>query len=264
MNWFRRRNSSSFLIFLCFLVFLCFSTFFQRNETEEKRIRNSLRDELIHLEFEIRQNQKNLTESENRINKMKKIVSKLEWNLRRAAETVDFHRQNEKQVFQRNSFDFRFESQHEKHAENFRIFFRLVENQEISDENFSRKFQENLPKISNRFLASNRSQAAIEVFYFPLRPTRRKLCYKNFFKPNEIVLFEFVDENRTEIEESCFDDNFIQVQFFPKFDANAALLQNDLWRQNSRENQTLILVFLDDFGSFERKTIFFDKFQSFL
>jgi hypothetical protein len=189
--------------------------------TDEHRIYTSLLSELPHLEREIRDKQRNLSDIQNRLIKIERTLSKYTWHLNRLIQTINSNKQETKRISYFNSFDYDFE----KNQSKFLVYFYLIKN--ISndiDEQILNQFHSN---IQSSYLTFNQTQAFLKIIYLPIRSNHEKICYKNLFDQNYFIIYEFINPIDEEIDERCFQGrNFLPVKFFHQ----QKLVINDYWR----------------------------------
>ena len=228
---FHRRFRWIFLI----LIFAIFGLIYQRKYslTDEHRIYTSILFELPHLERLLREKQMNLSETQIRLGKIERILSKYTWQLNRLIQTINYNRQEIKRISHFNSFDFDFE----KNQSKFLVYFHRISN--ISrdiDEEILHRFHSN---IRSSYLTSNENEAALKIIYLPIRSNEAKICYKDLFEKNYFIIYELIHE--IEIDPRCLQGNFLPVKLFNLQN----LVNDDQWRWKEQERVSIGIVYLN-------------------
>ncbi len=238
----RLRWLFSILIFGCFLILI-----YKKKSifTDEHRIYTSLLIDLPHLERLIRLKQTNLSDTQNRLIKIEKTLTKYTWHLNRLIQTINYNQQEAKKIYHFNSFDFDLEK---NNLTKFFIYFHSINISNHIDYDILNKFYSN---IRSPYITFNENEAFLHVIYLPIRSNKGNICYKDFIEKKYFVLYEFLNEKNEEIDDKCFRGNFLPVKFFNRFEINQTFVNNDHWRINEQQRPSIGIVYLNTNGEFE-------------
>lgn len=242
-----RRQRCIFFVLFVGIVLLIFQCIHVRKYflTDEHRIFNSLLIELPHLERIIRIKQANLSSIQSRLVKAEKYLSKYTWHLNRLIKTIDYNKQENKNSYYFNSFDFDFEKNNYNNHSKFLVSFHLINISNDIDYQILNKFYSNIRTIQSPYVTSNRSEAYLNVIYLPIKQYQRNICYKDLIDKNYFVLYEFLNSINDDIDEKCFHGNFLPVKFFTQFDSNKTYVNNDRWRWKNENKTSIGIIFLN-------------------
>ncbi len=220
------------------LIFALFLVFIYRKKyvfTDEHRIYTSLIVELPHFERLIREKQTNLSDTQNRLIKIERTLSKYTWHLNRLIQTINYNKQEIKRISHFNSFDFDLE----KNQSKFLVYFHFITNisNDINHE-ILKQFHSN---IQSPYLTLNETEAFLKIIYLPIRSNQAKICYKDLFNKNYFIIYEFTNQIHEQIDERCFQGNFLPVKFFHQ----QRFVINDYWRFNEQERASIGIVYLN-------------------
>lgn len=232
------------LIFGGFLLVYYFNHVRKSFLTDEHRIYTSLLTELPHFERLIRLKQANLSSIQSRLTKIEKYLNKYTWHLNRLIKTIDYNKQQEKQIYRSTSFDFDLEKNIHKNRTKFLIYFHSINISNGIDYGILNEFHSKISSINSPYITFNKSEAYLNVIYLPIRSYERNLCFKDLIDKKYLVLYEFLNHIDEDINQQCFDGNFFPVKFFTKFNTNQTYLNNDAWRFNSEQNTSISIIYL--------------------
>lgn len=232
-----RRQRWLFFVFVfgCFLLIYKKKSFF----TDEHRIYTSLIIELPHLERLIRIKQTNLSSLQNRLIKVEKSLIKSTWHLNRLIRTINYNKNQQRKISHFNSFDLDFEKNIQT---KFLIYFHSINISSNIDYDILNKFHSN---IQTPYRTFNENHAFLQIIYLPIRTYNVNICYKDLIDKKYFVIYEFLEEIKEEINETCFQGRFFPVKFFHRFKINETFVNNDRWRFNEEQKQSIGIIYLN-------------------
>lgn len=196
-------------LFIVGIAFFFLRIFYAKYRwTDEHRIYTSILEDLPHYERLLREKQKNFSDVQYRLNKIERTLSKYTWHLNRLLRTIRFNQDKSIRHSYFNSFDF----DTTKNQSKFLVYFHSVTNLSIDiHEEILRVFHSN---IRSSYRTLNPSEAALKIIYLPIRSNQAKLCYKDLFSKDYLIIYEFINEFREDIDQQCFQGNFLPVKLF--------------------------------------------------
>ncbi len=220
------------------LIFGCFLLIYKKKYflTDEHRIYTSLIIELPHIERLIRIKQRNLSLIQTRLLKVEKSLLKSTWHLNRLIKTINYNKQEQKRIVHFNSFDFDFD----KNQTKFLLYFHLRNISNDIDYYILNKFHSN---IQSSYVTLNENEAFLHVIYLPIRSNNANICYKDLIEKKYFVIYEFLNDINEEIDEKCFQGNFLPVKFFNQF--NQRFINNNHWQFNEEQKQSIGIIYLN-------------------
>lgn len=230
--YFFRRRTRLILFLLIFVVFVAFLTRKSLILTDEHRIYTSLIIELPKLERLIRSKQKNLSTIQIRVNKLEKTLNKYTWHLKRLLKTLNSTRTNRRQ------FHWQFFSPElNRNSKSFRFYLHWKNLSTDLDYSVWQKFDSNFSRTWST------TDAYLHLIYLPIRSNNQQICYKNLIDEHFFVIYEFLDDKISNINQTCFQaQHFLPVKFFHRFEINRQnLISKSFWKD---EQQQIAVIYL--------------------
>ena len=254
---YRCRRRWMFFVLLCACLLLAYKFREQKtySVTDEHLIYTSLLIELPHLESAIRAKQANLSRVQNQLARVEKHLSKYTWHLTRLINTIDSQHAQAKRLSRSTSFDWDVDRDRSDNATRFLLYFHPMCDTDGTDQQLCNEFHSKIATVRSPHITSNRSEASLRVIYLPIRSKSRPICYRDVIDRNDFVLYERIDSPADEIDERCFDGNFLQVTFFARFKTNATWVNNDRWRVQDDRRIPVAVVYLRTNGELVRLLI---------
>ena len=233
-------------LFIVGIAFFFLRIFYAKYRlTDEHRIYTSILEELPHFERLLREKQKNFSDVQYRLNKIERTLSKYTWHLNRLLRTIRFNQDKSIRHSHFNSFDFDFT----KNQSKFLVYFHPTTKLSIDiDDEILRQFYSN---IRSPYRTFNQTEAVLKIVYLPIRSNQGKLCYKDLFTKDYLIIYEFINEIEEDIDQRCFEGNFLPVKLFH----HRELQINDYWRWNEGNRTSIGIIYLNTSASLARVEI---------